>query len=345
MTWFDTSLSEDQLEVIELVKNILPEVPALDGLEDEGADDRDAARSALIDSGAWSIGIDETIGGGGAPLALRQTALIAIGADQAALAWAIVQTHAAAEALASSATHGELLKAVVAGEQAICVVDADSDAVRLELSGDRARGVLKRLDPAGERPTVLVLDGSDAAWVIPHDALREPRALRRTGFAGAGSFSATIDATPAADARIAGVDIEKVRSSLQVGAAAIAAGLAVSAAEAAAAYSAERVQFGGPLTKLLTVRTALSRQAAEAAGAIADSLVNDIPTPARSAAVLEAACEVAIAVTASAVQSHGGYGYLSEYGIERRVRDAVSLRAASGAASAVRRISAGLPPA
>jgi alkylation response protein AidB-like acyl-CoA dehydrogenase len=31
------------------------------------------------------------------------------------------------------------------------------------------------------------------------------------------------------------------------------------------------------------------------------------------------------------VQIHGGYGYLAEYGVERLVRDAISLRAATDA--------------
>ena len=41
-------------------------------------------------------------------------------------------------------------------------------------------------------------------------------------------------------------------------------------------------------------------------------------------------------MTAAALQSHGGYGYLTEYPVERMLRDAVSLRAACGVhASAV----------
>jgi alkylation response protein AidB-like acyl-CoA dehydrogenase len=37
----------------------------------------------------------------------------------------------------------------------------------------------------------------------------------------------------------------------------------------------------------------------------------------------------AVGVTLDAVQLHGGYGYLREYGVEGLARDAVSLRAAA----------------
>ena len=137
--------------------------------------------------------------------------------------------------------------------------------------------------------------------------------------------------------RIVSADVDAIRARLQMGGAAVAAGLALAAAKAATSYSAERVQFGAPISALPTVRQSLARQNAAAMAALADALPDAVPGPARAAALLRENCERALSVTADALLSHGGYGYLHEYGVERLVRDAVSLRAATGARAAFSR--------
>lgn len=67
------------------------------------------------------------------------------------------------------------------------------------------------------------------------------------------------------------------------------------------------------------------------------ALVAEVPNPDRAASILRDNCERAISVAADSLLSHGGYGYLLEYDVERMVRDAVSLRAATGAYAAFRR--------
>jgi alkylation response protein AidB-like acyl-CoA dehydrogenase len=128
-----------------------------------------------------------------------------------------------------------------------------------------------------------------------------------------------------------------IRAGLHLGGAAVAAGLAVFAAEAAAAYSGERVQFGGPLTNLPTVRRSLAEQQVAAAASLDAAIMLYVPDPDRAAGILRDNCERAISVTSDALLAHGGYGYLQEYDVERMVRDAVSLRAATGAFAAFRR--------
>jgi alkylation response protein AidB-like acyl-CoA dehydrogenase len=135
---------------------------------------------------------------------------------------------------------------------------------------------------------------------------------------------------------IDGADLASARVRLRLGAAAVAAGIAGAAADAAAEYAAGRVQFGAPLTALPTVRHSLLAQASAVTTMLA-AVVAAPDDPGAAAAVQRAACDGAIDVCAAALQSHGGYGYLVEYGAERRLRDAVSLRAATdvqGAAAA-----------
>lgn len=338
MTRFTRTLTEEQREIVGLVEGLLVALPDLED-ETSGAERAQhvpEARAALVESGVWSIGIDEGAGGGGATRDLLLAALLALGAEQPACAWAVAQAHAAAEVLAGVPELSELLAGVVAGEQPVCVVELDDPGVALDPSADLG-GRIGRLDPAGEAPAVVVLDGRASAWVLAPGALTLTPPLRRTGLSGALTVSAEVDAGSARATQVTDLDVDAIRATLQLGAAAIAAGLASAAAEAAQAYSRERVQFGGPLTALPTVRAALAEQAAGAESALA-AVFQTPASPSLAAVVLRDNCERAIDIAASALQSLGGYGYLREYGIERKVRDAVSLRAATGAVQAMRRI-------
>ena len=149
--------------------------------------------------------------------------------------------------------------------------------------------------------------------------------------AGALSISAAVDAAADDVVVLTNVPVDEVRARLRLSGAAIAAGIALEAAKRGATYARARIQFGAPLTALPTVRAALFEQAHKATDALTLALCT-APTPWRAAAALAGNCERAISVAASAVQTHGGYGYLVEYEVERLLRDAVSLRAATAAA-------------
>jgi alkylation response protein AidB-like acyl-CoA dehydrogenase len=111
--------------------------------------------------------------------------------------------------------------------------------------------------------------------------------------------------------------------------------LAQAAFEAALRYSRERTAFGKPicqhqaiqikLADMATATTAarlLTYHAADAAGHAADAAGGVDPAPAM--AKLEAS-EAAAMVTLEAMRVHGGYGYVSEFPVERYYRDAVRL--------------------
>jgi alkylation response protein AidB-like acyl-CoA dehydrogenase len=117
----------------------------------------------------------------------------------------------------------------------------------------------------------------------------------------------------------------------RLGAAAQAVGIAQGATDYANAYARERVAFGVPINqhqgiqfKLaeMETRTAAARELLYKACALADR----DPVPAdlgkwTSMAKLCAA-DTAMAVTVEAVQILGGYGYTTEYPVERMLRDA-----------------------
>jgi butyryl-CoA dehydrogenase len=114
----------------------------------------------------------------------------------------------------------------------------------------------------------------------------------------------------------------------RIGIAAQALGIAEGAFERALAYSKERKQFGHPLSELQTIQFKLadmytrietSRLLVYRSAWLKD---NKRPFAAESSMSKLHASETATYVTKEAIQIHGGYGYVSEYEVERMYRDA-----------------------
>jgi len=114
----------------------------------------------------------------------------------------------------------------------------------------------------------------------------------------------------------------------RAGIAAQAVGIAQSALTATLAYVREREAFGGPIGRFEGLQGQLAQMAAEIraarmlylrAAALRDAGEPD--TMAASNAKLFAS-EMANRITYQAVQMHGGYGYVSDYPVERLYRDA-----------------------
>lgn len=342
MTWPGTRTNEDQRDLVRLVDDLMDE-HAVE--PDDRPDWIAAARTALADAGLWTLGVPEEHGGGGAGLDLRLTALAAIGSHWAALGWASAQTHAAAELLEGHPAWADVVTGLHTGEAAACVVDAASAHVDVAVEDGRVSGSVDRVDPAGERPHVLVLIDDETAWVLPPDVARVRSTVRRTGLDGAMTIAVDVSGSlDEASCVLHSPETAGVSSRLRLGAAAVATGIALRAAELSLSYSHSRWQFGAPLTALPTVRGTLFEQASLVSTSMASLLAGD-PSASYAAATLEGCCERAVSVAAAAVQSHGGYGYLAEYGVERLLRDAVSLRAATDSAGVARRAAGALAPA
>ncbi|MFC9359618.1 acyl-CoA dehydrogenase family protein [Rhodococcus sp. NPDC057014] len=300
----------------------------------------------LAELGIWTVGTAESAGGGGAGRELSVVALERLGRAWPALGWASAQAHAAVDVLAGDDRFTDLVTRIHAGAAAVAVVDASSPHVRLALSGDTLSGAIDRVDAAAESPHVLVLVDDDAAVLVAPGATTATP-LRRTGLGGAFTRSLEVQATGGDVHELTAVDITSARARLRIGAAAVAAGIAGAAAEDAADYASGRRQFGAALTAIPTVRQSLLGQATRSVTALSAVLAAG-DDAVQTLAVARDGCDGAIDVAAAALQSHGGYGYLAEYSAERRLRDAVSLRAAvdtQGGAIAAGRTLVGLAPA
>jgi acyl-CoA dehydrogenase len=115
----------------------------------------------------------------------------------------------------------------------------------------------------------------------------------------------------------------------RLGAAAQAVGIAQGATDYANGYAKERITFGKPIHEHQAIafklaemeaRTAAARELTYRASAAADRNEPDLAKLTSMAKLI--ASDTAMWVTTEAVQVLGGYGYVSEYPVERMMRDA-----------------------
>jgi alkylation response protein AidB-like acyl-CoA dehydrogenase len=125
--------------------------------------------------------------------------------------------------------------------------------------------------------------------------------------------------------KIAMMTLDRTRPS--IGAQAL--GIAQGALDHAVAYAKERVQFGGPIARLQGIQFMLADMAmqVEAARQLVYYSAELVERAGREASAVSAmakcfASDVAMRVTVDAVQVLGGYGYMTEYPLERMMRDA-----------------------
>lgn len=106
--------------------------------------------------------------------------------------------------------------------------------------------------------------------------------------------------------------------------------------EAAASYAKERQQFGVPIAKHQAIQFMLADMATEIEAArllawqaawMAD---NDIAQTRESSIAKVFATDMCMRVTTDAVQVFGGYGYMTEFPVEKFMRDAKLLQIYEG---------------
>ncbi len=125
--------------------------------------------------------------------------------------------------------------------------------------------------------------------------------------------------------RVALATLERTR----LGAAAQAVGIAQGATDYANAYARQRIAFGQPINQLQAIQfkladmetgTAAARELLYRACAMADR--NDAGLGKYTSMAKLFASDNAMRVTVEAIQVLGGYGYVTEYPVERMMRDA-----------------------
>ncbi len=192
--------------------------------------------------------------------------------------------------------------------------------------------------------TVFALTDPDAggrkgmsAFIVEADTpgFAAPRVEHKMGIRGSPTAELTFDAVrvpienrlgeEGEGFRIAMATLDRSRLSI----AAQAVGIAQGALDAAIAYAADRQQFGQRVVDFegiqfmladMASQTEAARQLTYAAAAKVDAQASDLPYWTSSAKLI--AGDTAMRVTTDAVQVLGGYGYITEYPVERMMRDA-----------------------
>ncbi len=124
------------------------------------------------------------------------------------------------------------------------------------------------------------------------------------------------------------VNFLKTLDSGRIGLGALSLGLAEGALNESVAYTSQRKQFGKPVASFQGVHFQLADMATEIEAArhmvyhAAWLLQNGKPFKREAAMAKLFASELAMRATITAVQLHGGYGYTTEYPVERMMRDA-----------------------
>jgi len=132
------------------------------------------------------------------------------------------------------------------------------------------------------------------------------------------------------------VNREEILEKIRLMTGALAVGAAQGALEAALQYAGERVQFGKPIKAFQAIKLRLADMATELEAA--RRLVHygawrdDRGLPSRKEAAMAKlfASDAAMEVTVDAVQVLGGYGYMEDYRLEKRLRDALTLKSLAG---------------
>ena len=130
---------------------------------------------------------------------------------------------------------------------------------------------------------------------------------------------------------VEGRGLQQVLSGLEVGRVNIAArsvGIAQAAFDAAFQYSQDRHAFGQPISDFQAIQLKLADMATEIAAArlltywAAASVDQGRRSDVEAGMAKYFASEVAIRTSLEAMRVHGGYGYSTEYDVERYYRDA-----------------------
>ena len=280
---------------------------------------------------------------GGLGLPLHTTAMIVeeVARGSATLAtWLSAQLAATLAVTRSTSrdTRERLLPPMTRGEQWTAPVVGASIGARRAGPGWVLTGAAPVVPNAGRAKRFLVNaaleDGGTRCFVVEADRAgltvglaSETLGLRGLGAADVVLVGARLDA--AAALREGGEAL--LEAVTNVGAAATAVGLAQAAFEAALRYSQQRSAFGRPICQHQAVQLKLADMATAITaarlltGRAAERLDADARDDAGAAMARLAAGETAYMVTLEAMRIHGGYGYTSEFPVERYYRDAAGL--------------------
>ncbi len=311
----------------------------------------------LGDLGLLGVAVPEELGGAGAGVVAYSLAMQELARGDASVAVAVSVTNMVAELISRMGDEGQRTRHVprlvsgqaVCGAFALSEPQAGSDPAGLTTRAERTAGGwrltgTKQWITSGDRAGVMVVwamtePGSGhkgiTAFLVEGGAkgLIVGRLEDKMGLHGSSTAQLVLDGVEVGDDAVLGGVSGGFRLAMmaldggRIGIASQAIGIARGALEAAVRYAGERVQFGVPILKhqavgnmladaatwldaatLMTLRAAALKESGQSFG--------DVAAMAKLFATEKAGliCDIAL-------QVHGGYGYTTDFPIERACRD------------------------
>jgi alkylation response protein AidB-like acyl-CoA dehydrogenase len=362
----DRQLPTDEAEdLISLVRDIAQReiAPKAAAEEDAGRFPREVF-TLLSESGLLGLPYDSEYGGGDQPYEVYLQVLEELAAARLTVGLGVSVHTLASYALAAYGTKEqqvEHLPAMLGGGLlgAYCLSEpsSGSDAASLRTRAVRdgddwvISGTKAWITHGGiaDFYTVMARTGEDgprgiSAFLIPGDADGLSGAVpeKKMGMKGSPTAQVHFDGVRVPDERRIGEEGQGFAIALaaldsgRLGIAACAIGLAQAALDEAVAYATGRRQFGHPISDFQGLRFMLADMATQIEAGRALYLtaarLRDAGRPfARQAAMAKLHCtDTAMKVTTDAVQVLGGYGYTSDFPVERYMREAKVLQIVEG---------------
>lgn len=358
-------LNEDERDLIEMVRRFSDEValPAAPQYE-ERSEDPAVLYKQLADLGLTGLPYPEEYGGGGVPYG---TYLLVV--EEIARAYLGLAIGLSVHTLCAFAINGfgndalkeDVLAKLCSGEwfgaYSLSEPQSGSDAVALSTKAVRD-GDTYRL--SGSKVFCTRGNEADAVLVMARTGEQGAKGISAfivekgtSGFAGSKkedkmgwrsspTWMLQLDEATVPEGRRVGAEGEGFRIALasldsgRLGIAACSIGLAQRALDEALSFTAEREQFGRPVNQnqglqFMLADMATSIEAGRALYRHAARLRDERKPYSVQAAQAKLFCsDVAMKVTIDAVQLHGGYGYITEFPVERLMREAKGLQIVEG---------------
>ena len=339
----------------------------------------EVVRAGLAAMELRGLFLTERLGGLGVGASAQVLVLDALASADAGVAWRVLHEGVAALALAGGAgprrKAGPARKAGGAAPEAIVWAHA-GDADEPGAWDDRGVGVASAHTDGGWRLTarkIAVPGGQGATAAVVTARTSDGLAAFHVDLGPAGptvervacgdalglrSAEATdlVWSDAAIEARdklpLGRAELETLFDATRLGTAAIALGTGRAALAEACRYASVRQQFGQPIAKFQPIQWMIANSATELAAATGlvqyAAWLQDAGKSASHAIRMAkvTACEAALRATDRALQVHGGYGYTTEFAVERLLRDATVLHGAWGSPAALKvAVARGLLPA
>ncbi|MHC5062445.1 MAG: acyl-CoA dehydrogenase family protein [Planctomycetota bacterium] len=336
------SLSEEQDMIRDTVRKFVQDVaqPAALAADEERAFVGDNL-SGLAELGLLGLPVSEDSGGLGLGMLSFSIALEEIAkACGSTAALMLTQAGLCGRALEGIEAAGELLGEIIGGEKTVGFIGPESKIIAGESGEELTLTGKVELCIGGEKADAVILfaksEAGESLFLRLDAGQFTASPVPSLGFRAAAPAALSFDAAVPSSSIIARGDaadqaMDRAQQAAQIGGAALALGAAQSCIELSMTYAKERMAFGKPLAKQQAVTHKLvelyrHRDAARHQTYHAARLA-DAGQDCRSEGMMAriAAQDAAVLAGDEGIQIHGGFGFTTEYHVERHYRDAKTL--------------------